>query len=81
MSKIIKLENLIPANYDQASGKESSRETTEYVCGACRHLVRVTDKFCWQCGIGLEQSSVVEHYHKGKKLTKAEFQERRKLCH
>lgn len=81
VSKVIKLENLVDVGYDQKSGRCSLVETVDYVCGACRHLVNITDKFCWQCGVKLEQSDLVEHYSQGKQLTNMEFKERRKLCH
>ena len=79
MAKIIKLENLVSANYDRETGKELLRETVEYVCKSCRHLVSPSDKVCWQCGRKLTPSSLVEHYYKGKQLTEDEFSKRKEL--
>ena len=73
MAKIIKLENIVPVRYNRQTGEPSSEVTEEYVCEACRHLVKTIDKFCWQCGGELEQSTLIEHYSKGKKLTEEEY--------
>ena len=83
MSKIIKLENIVKvdgSNFDRQTGKPITEKVTEeYVCEGCRHLVGATDKFCWQCGEPLEESSKVEHYHKGEKLSGTKFKERKAL--
>lgn len=77
MPKIIKLENIVSTGYDRPSGEAKTKETVEYVCEVCRHLVEATDKFCWHCGSSLEASRVVEHWHKGEKLTEKEFSNRK----
>jgi predicted amidophosphoribosyltransferase len=69
MAKIIKLENIQKGEATDLKEKV----TEEYVCSACRHLVKSTDTVCWQCGANLEQSSTVEHYHRGKELTDDRF--------
>lgn len=77
----IKLENIVSKGYDRQSGKAIIIETSEYVCGGCRHLVELDDVYCWRCGEVLEQSNIIEHHSQGQQLTDAEFHERRKLCH
>ena len=68
--------------YNSLIGGSILRETVEFVCSSCRHLVAETAIYCWQCGVKLEQSNLVEHYDLvGKKLTEEEFQERRIVCH
>ena len=93
MPKKIKLENIIakkkPHHHEvkptdifcPECGEDLRREEviTEYVCENCRHLVGKDDKFCWRCGVKLESSNLVEHYHRGEKLTNKEFGERREL--
>ena len=73
MPNKIKLENIVPAGFDRQTGKPTLRITNEYVCEACRHLVELADKFCWQCGEELKQSELVEHYQQGRKLTDKEY--------
>lgn len=72
MAKIIKLENIQPPKKGEAE-----QPTEEYVCGGCRELVGKDDKVCWQCGEKLEPSEMVEHYHKGEKLSNSKFKERK----
>jgi len=79
--KIIKLENIIDEGFDRQTGKTVSKATTEYVCENCRHLIEVSDKFCWQCGERLEQSNFVEYYSKGGKITKEEYQKGGEQCY
>ena len=80
MAKMIKLENITERGYDRATGKPVMEVTRQQICEACHHLVNEEDKFCWQCGGNLEQSDLVEHYHKGERLTNGQFEEeRRKL--
>ncbi|MBA7617111.1 hypothetical protein ES703_24422 [subsurface metagenome] len=66
MAKVIKLENIQPKD-----GVEQLVD--EYACENCRHLINPNDKTCWQCGEKLEQSELVEHYHKGEKLNEGQF--------
>jgi len=70
MANIIKLENI---NEERQTHKE--KYVKEYVCSNCRHLVEPTDTTCWQCGEKLKQSSGVEHYHRGEKLSDIQFKE------
>lgn len=69
MAEIIKLQNI------QKKHREDKEEqlVEEYVCSNCRHLVEATDTACWQCGEKLEPSGEIEHYHKGVKLSVAQF--------
>lgn len=77
MAKIIKLENIEERGYDRIIGKPVEEFTIKYVCEACRHLVSVEDKFCWQCGEPLGLSDLVEHYYKGERLIDKEYKRRR----
>ena len=77
MAKIIKLENIVGTGYNRMTGKPSSKVTEEFVCENCRNLVKQEDTFCWHCGSPLEASAVVEHWHRGKKLTNKEFSKRK----
>jgi len=65
--RIIKLENI----------RLNGELVTEYVCEGCRELVGKDDKVCWQCGENLGQSELVEHYHRGERLTDEEYQRRK----
>ena len=75
MAKTIKLENIKDASFSPVTGKYTSEVTEEYVCEACRHLVGRDDGFCWQCSEKLEPSALVEHYHRGERLTSEKFEE------
>jgi len=75
MAKRIKLENIRLAGFDNETGDEFLNITEEYVCGTCRFLVEKGDKFCSQCGEILEDIKEIEHWFKGKQLTKKEFKE------
>ena len=77
MAKRIKLENIVSRGFDRQTGKLIEKETLEFVCEACRHLVNQSDKFCWQCGGKLEVSDLTEHYYKGEKVTDEKYQRRR----
>ena len=74
MAKIVKLENI-----NAIKGTRQEQYVEEYVCSNCRHLINPDDKTCWQCGERLEQSSLIEHYHRGERLAEGEFQKRKKL--
>lgn len=76
MADKIKLENIKEKGFDRTSGKPKTDVTIEYVCSACCHLVESGDAFCWQCGEKLVPSTLVEHYHKGERLTDKEFKKR-----
>ena len=69
MAKIIKLENIYP----------TGELVDEYVCGGCRHLVGRDDKVCWQCEERLTQSTLIEHYHRGVKLSNDEFNKAKRM--
>ena len=75
MANIIKLENIKDASFSPVTGKQMGKVTGEYVCESCRHLVDRDDGFCWQCGGKLEPSTMVEHYHRGERLTSEKFEE------
>ena len=76
MAKRVKLESIDTAGYNPSSGEVILREVTEeYVCENCRHLVGRGDRFCWQCGEQLQPSALVEHYHRGERLTSEKFEE------
>ena len=45
----------------------------EYACGGCRHLVKLADKFCGECGEALTAGIKVEYYRASNKMTKTEF--------
>ena len=75
--KRIKLENMVDKGFDRQTGNPISEVTVEYVCEACRHLVNPEDKFCWKCGMALEQSNLVEHYQRGEGLSDADFEARK----
>lgn len=77
MPKKIKLENIVGTGYNRMTGKPAEHTTEEFVCENCRNLVKQEDVFCWNCGSPLEASSVVEHWHRGEKLTKKEFSKRK----
>ena len=79
MANIIKLENIKDAGFSPVTGKYANEVTEEYVCENCRHLVGRDDGFCWQCGGKLEPSALVEHYHRGERLTSEKFEEKKKL--
>ena len=72
---IIRLENL-RSIHNRDTGNLILEKVTEFVCGACRHLVNQTDKFCWQCGEMLEQTNKVEHYYRGEQFADKNFQEK-----
>ena len=78
--KKIKLENIIDEGFDRQTGKTVSKATIEYACQNCRHLVKIEDIYCWQCGERLE-GEFIEHYYKGEKITDTEYQKEKKLCH
>lgn len=73
MAERIKLENIVPAGFDTETGDEFINITEEYVCGSCRHIVGLADKFCWRCGELLEDTGKVEHWRKGEQLDGEEF--------
>ena len=91
MPKKIKLENIISkrkehrhpiapgATFCAQCGEQvvENAIVEEFVCENCRNLVKQEDTFCWNCGNPLEASSVVEHWHEGKKLTNKEFSKRK----
>ncbi len=77
MANRIKLENIVGRGYNRITGEFMEKIIEEFVCENCRHLVNIEDKFCWQCGGRLEQSNLIEHYHKGERLTDEEYQRRK----
>ena len=93
MPKKIKLENIIGKRKEHRHSVSPENATfcpqcgekvvedaivEEFVCENCRNLVKQEDAFCWYCDSPLESSSVVEHWHQGKKLTKKEFSKRKR---
>lgn len=50
----------------------------EFICDICRNLVDEDDKFCQNCGEPLGAPVRTEHWHKGDKITDAEFKKRSK---
>ena len=75
MSDRIKLENIHTGLFDRQTGDEKTVITTEYKCSNCHHLVRQQDQYCWRCGESIQDSALVEHWHKSKVLNEAQFQQ------
>lgn len=66
-------------SYCPECGEELQAEQTiiESVCSSCRHLVGEEDKFCWQCGVPLENTFITEHYNtEGEQTTQVDFRSR-----
>ena len=73
MANRIKLENIFSGDFDRQTGQANIKLTAEHICEVCRHLVELTDQFCFFCGDQLMASAHTEHWNHGKKLDEAQF--------